>query len=101
MHGQFSLLCYLAGDMLRQLLTILAIFTGLAGAPAQAAQLNDVASVRVVATAEFAVKCAIPSTGPALTPSLPLKDAVKAPCPHPRPPVVLPPVMLRSDRSLE
>jgi hypothetical protein len=89
--------------MLRQLLTILAIITGLAavGTPVQAAQVNDVASVRLVATAEFAAKCTIPSTGPALTPPAPLKDGVKAPCPRPRPPVVLPPVMLRSDRSLE
>jgi hypothetical protein len=90
--------------MLRQLLTILAILTGLAaaGAPAQAAQVNnDVASVRLVASAEFASKCTLPSSGPALTPQAPLKDGARAPCPKPRPPVVLPPVMLRVDRALE
>ncbi len=90
--------------MLRQLLTVLAILTGLAaaGAPAQAAQVNnDVASVRLVATAEFASKCTLPSSGPALAPPAPLKDGVRAPCPRPRPPVVLPPVMLRVDRALE
>jgi hypothetical protein len=89
--------------MLRQLLTVLAILTGLAaaGAPAQAAQVNDVARVRVVATAELASKCTLPSSGPALTPPAPLRDGTKAPCPRPRPPVVLPPVMLRVDRALE
>ena len=89
--------------MLRQLLTIFAILTGLAaaGAPAQAAQVNDVVRVRVVATAEFASKCTLPSSGPALTPPAPLRDGTKAPCPKPRPPVVLPPVMLRVDRALE
>ena len=89
--------------MLRQLLTVFAILTGLAAAsgPAQAAQMNDVASVRLVATAEFSSKCSLPSSGPALTPPAPLKDGAKAPCPRPRPPVVLPPVMLRVDRALE
>jgi hypothetical protein len=89
--------------MLRRLLTILAILTGLAaaGAPAQAAQVSDVASVRLVASAEFVSKCTLPSSGPALTPPAPQKDASKAPCPKPRPPVVLPPVMLRADRALE
>jgi hypothetical protein len=89
--------------MLRQLLTILAIFTGLAaaGAPAQAAQVSDVAAVRLVASAELTAKCAMPSSGPAYIPSVPGKNALKAPCPKPRPPVILPPVMLRSDRSLE
>lgn len=89
--------------MLRRLLTIFAILTGLAaaGAPAQAAQINDVASVRLVASAEFVSKCTLPSSGPALTPAAPLKDGARAPCPKPRPPVVLPPVMLRVDRALE
>jgi hypothetical protein len=89
--------------MLRQLLTVLAILTGLAaaGAPAQAAQANDVASVRLVAVAEFAAKCALPSSGPALTTPAPQRDAAKSPCPKPRPPIVLPPVMLRVDRALE
>ncbi len=88
--------------MLRQLLTVIAIFTGLAaGAPAQAAQVNDVAAVRLVASAELSAKCAMPSSGPAYVPSVPLRNAAKAPCPKPRPPVILPPVMLRSDRSLE
>jgi hypothetical protein len=89
--------------MLRRLLTIFAILSGLAaaGAPAQAAQLNDVARVRVVAAAEFVSKCTLPSSGPALTPAVPQKESTKAPCPKPRPPVVLPPVMLRVDRSLE
>ncbi len=55
--------------MLRKLLTVLAILTGLAaaGAPAQAAQISDVASVRVVATVELAAKCTLPSSGPRLT----------------------------------
>jgi hypothetical protein len=89
--------------MLRQLLTVLAILTGLAaaGAPAQAAPISDVASVRLVASAEFDSKCTLPSSGPALTPPAPRKDGTKAPCPRPRPPVVLPPVMLRADRALE
>ena len=87
--------------MLRQLLTVLAILTGLAATPAQAAQVNDVASVRFVATAELASKCTLPSSGPALRPAGPLKDGAKAPCPRPRPPIVLPPVMLRADRALE
>ena len=89
--------------MLRQLLTVLAIFTGLAAAsaPAQAVQVSDAASVRIVAAAEFVSKCTLPSSGPALTPPAPQKDVAKAPCPKPCPPVVLPPVMLRVDRSLE
>ena len=89
--------------MLRQLLTIFAILTGLAAAsaPAQAAQLNDVASVRLVASAEFASKCTLPNSGPALTAPTPQKDVAKTPCPKPRPPVALPPVMLRADRALE
>lgn len=92
----------LRGPMLRQLLTVLAILTGLAaaGAPAQAAPVNEVASVRLVATAEFVSKCTLPSSGPALTPSPVLKDEKPA-CPKPRPPVILPPVMLGVDRSLE
>ena len=88
--------------MLRQLLTVLAILTGLAaGAPAQAAQANDVASVRLVATAEFTAKCTLPSSGPALAQPAPQRADAKAPCPKPRPPIVLPPVMLRADRALE
>ena len=87
--------------MLRQLLTVLAILTGLAGAPAQAAPVNDVVSVRLVATAEFASKCTLPSSGLALAPPAPRKDDVKSPCLRPRPPIVLPPVMLRVDRALE
>jgi hypothetical protein len=88
--------------MLRRLLTVLAILTGLAAAaPAQAVPVSDVASVRFVATAELAAKCTLPSSGPAYAPSAPLRDGVKAPCPKPRPPIVLPPVMLRVDRSLE
>jgi hypothetical protein len=89
--------------MLRQLLTVLAILTGLAatGAPVQAAQVNDVASVRLVVSAELTAKCTLPSSGPALTPQPPRKDGAKTPCPKPRPPIVLPPVMLGVDRSLE
>jgi hypothetical protein len=88
--------------MLRQLLTVLAILTGLAaGAPVQAAQANDVASVRLVAAAEFTAKCTLPSSGPALAQPAPQRADAKAPCPKPRPPIVLPPVMLRADRALE
>jgi hypothetical protein len=88
--------------MLRQLLTVLAILTGLAAAaPAQAARVSDVASVRLVASAEIASKCTLPSSGPALAPPAQQKDGLKARCPRPRPPVVLPPVMLRADRALE
>jgi len=89
--------------MLRKLLTVLAILTGLAaaGAPAQTAQLSDVAAVRLVAAAELAAKCTLPSSGAARAPQAPLRDSVMAPCPRPRPPVVLSPVMLRSDRALE
>lgn len=90
-------------DMLRRLLTIFAIITGLAavGAPAQAAQLNDVATVRFVATAELSAKCTLPSSGPAFIPTAPRNDREKPPCPKPRPPIVLPPVMLGVDRALE
>lgn len=93
----------LTGDMLRQLLTVLAILTGLAatGAPAQAAHANDVAAVRFVATAELASKCTLPSSGPALAPQTWQRDGEKPPCPKPRPPIVLPPVMLGVDRALE
>jgi hypothetical protein len=89
--------------MLRKLLTVLAILTGLAaaGAPAQAAQPSEVAAVRLVAAAELGAKCTIPCSGAPLAPPAPRRDSVKAPCPRPRPPIVLPPVMLRSDRSLE
>jgi hypothetical protein len=88
--------------MLRQLLTVLAILTGLvsAGVPAQASA-SEVASVRLVATTEVAAKCTIPSAGPAYMPQPPSKDDVQKPCPHPLPPVVLPPVMLKADRALE
>jgi len=89
--------------MLRKLLTVLAILTGLAaaGAPAHATQLSEVAAVRLVAATELGAKCTIPSSGAALAPRAPLRESVKSPCPRPRPPIVLPPVMLRSDRSLE
>jgi hypothetical protein len=92
--------------MLRQLFTVLAILTGLAAAaPAQSTRVNDIASVRasvrLVATAEFSAKCTLPSSGPALAQPAPQRDGAKAPCPRPRPPVVLPPVMLRADRALE
>lgn len=89
--------------MLRQLLTVLAIVTGLAatGAPAQAAHVNDVASVRLVETAELATKCAIPNPGPAFAPQAPARNGLKRPCPVPLPPIVLPPVMLKADRALE
>ena len=89
--------------MLRHLLTIFAIVTGLAaaGAPAQAAQMSDVASVRLVATAELSAKCSLPSSGPAFIPTAPRRDGEKPPCPKPRPPIVLPPVMLGADRALE
>ena len=92
----------LSPPMLRQLLTALAILTGLAAAsaPAQAVQVNEVASVRLMAATELVSKCTLPSSGPALTPSPVLKDE-KAACPKPRPPVILPPVMLRADRALE
>jgi hypothetical protein len=88
--------------MLRQLLTALAILTGLtAAAPADASRVSDVASVRVIATAELATKCAIANAGPAFAPQVPQHDAAKSPCPRPLPPVVLPPVMLKADRALE
>jgi hypothetical protein len=88
--------------MLRQLLTVLAIFTGLAaaGAPVQA-RANDVAAVRLVETAAFTTKCVIPNPGPALAPQTPDKDTGKKPCTVALPPVVLPPVMLKADRALE
>ncbi|HEY7806869.1 MAG TPA: hypothetical protein VIC34_06680 [Croceibacterium sp.] len=88
--------------MLRQLLTALAILTGLAatGVPAQASA-SDVAAVRLVETAELAVKCVIPSPGPAFAPQPLTPDGAKKPCPMPLPPVVLPPVMLKADRALE
>jgi hypothetical protein len=88
--------------MLRQVLTVLAILTGLAaaGAPAQASA-SDVAAVRLVETAELAAKCVVPSSGPAFAPLAPVKDGVKKPCPVPLPPIVLPPVMLKADRALE
>lgn len=88
--------------MLRQLLTVLAILTGLAaaGAPAQAS-VNDVASVRQVAAAEVTAQCAVPSSSPALTPQPPASTAVRTACPKPRPALVVPAVVLRADRALE
>ena len=87
--------------MLRRLLTVLAIVTGLAaGAPVQASA-SDVAAVRLVQTVELATKCVVPSSGPAFAPQVPAKDDTKKPCPVLLPPVVLPPVMLKADRALE
>jgi hypothetical protein len=63
--------------------------------------VSDVASVRLVATAELSAKCTMPSSGPALIPTVPKRAADKPPCPRPRPPIVLPPVMLGADRALE
>lgn len=87
--------------MLRRLLTVLAILTGLASAVPAQASASEMASVRLVAAAEVAAKCTIPSPGPAFAPQPPSKDDVKKPCPVPLPPVVLPPVMLKADRALE
>lgn len=88
--------------MLRQLLTLLAVISGLAatGAPAQAHAM-DVENVRLVAAAEQAAKCAAPISGMALAPRPERTKRAKSPCPKPRPMIVLPPVMLRVDRALE
>jgi hypothetical protein len=93
---------YLTGDMLRQLLTLLALITGLAatGAPAQA-HVPDVQHVRLVAAAEFASKCTTAVSGLALRPAPEMVGQAKSPCPKPRPPIVLPPVMLGVDRAHE
>lgn len=89
--------------MLRQLLTLLALVSGLAatGAPAQA-HVPDVQNVRLVVAAELASKCAaIPSSGIALAPVPQTTKRAKSPCPKPRPTIVLPPVMLGVDRAHE
>ena len=88
--------------MLRQLLTLLAILTGLTatGAPAHA-HVADVESVRLVAAVELASKCATPSSGVALAPRPETTERAKSPCPKPRPTIVLPPVMLGVDRAHE
>ncbi len=88
--------------MLRRLLTLLAILTGFAaiGTPAQAG-VAEMASVRIVASAELATKCTSASSGVALVRQPAGKNGDKTPCPKPRPPVVLPPVMLGVDRALE
>ena len=87
----------------RLFLAFVALLAGLsaAGAPARAAPMSDVASVRLIATAELSAKCTLPSSGPALAPQVPKRDGEKPPCPKPRPPIVLPPVMLGADRALE
>lgn len=89
--------------MLRRLLTLLAILSGLAaaGTPVQA-HVSELASVRLVATAELATKCSSASSGVAFVEARSAtKDGEKAPCPKPKPPVVLPPVMIGPDRALE
>lgn len=88
--------------MLRQLLTLLALISGLAatGAPAQA-PVAGVESVRLVAAVELASKCATPSSGVALAPRPETTERAKSPCPKPRPTIVLPPVMLGVDRAHE
>jgi hypothetical protein len=88
--------------MLRQLLTLLALISGLAatGAPVQA-HAADVENVRLVAAAELVSKCAVPISGVALAPRPEAMERAKSPCPKPRPTVILPPVMLRVDRALE
>ena len=88
--------------MLRQLLTLLALISGLAatGAPVQAS-VSEVADVRLVAASEQAAKCAAPISGMALAPRPETMKRAKSPCPKPRPMTVLPPVMLRVDRALE
>jgi hypothetical protein len=88
--------------MLRQLLTLLALISGLAatGAPAQA-HVPDIQNVRLVAAAEFASKCTTTVSGLALRPAPEMVGRAKSPCPKPRPPIVLPPVMLVVDRAHE
>lgn len=88
--------------MLRQLLTLLALISGLAatGTPAQA-HVADVQNVRLVAAAELASKCVTPSSGIALAPVPETRERTKSPCPKPRPTIVLPPVMLGVDRAHE
>jgi hypothetical protein len=89
--------------MLRRLLTLLAILSGLAvaGTPAQA-HVAEQASVRLVATAELASKCSSASSGVAFVEARSAtRDSEKAPCPKPKPSVVLPPVMVGPDRALE
>ncbi|MXP42443.1 hypothetical protein GRI75_12410 [Altererythrobacter soli] len=88
--------------MLRQLLTLLALISGLAatGAPAQT-HVADVQNVRLVAAAELAAKCTTTVGTLALRPAPEMDGRAKSPCPKPRPPIVLPPVMLGVDRAHE
>ena len=90
--------------MLRKLLTLLALLTGLAaiGAPATARAL-DLPGVGLVASAELTTKCA-------QTPGKRTDDrrrpaeggTEKKPCPKPSPSIVyFPPVMLQADRARE
>lgn len=101
-HGQIAPARYLAGHMLRQLLTLLALISGLAatGAPAQT-HVTNVQNVRLVAAAELAAKCTTTASTLALKPAPETGGRAKSPCPTPRPTIVLPPVILGVDRAHE
>jgi hypothetical protein len=103
MHGHGRNHRYLALVMLRQLLTVFAILTGLAaaGTPAQA-NVRDVASVTLVAAAEQSAPCADRRVQQQHMASRPQRlDGATAPVPWPHRVVVLPTVMLGADRALE
>ncbi len=89
--------------MLRQLLTALAILTGLvsAGAPAQASA-TEIASVRLVAAAEAsAAQAVLPSSVPAVAVRLTQRMDAALPCARPSRSAGLPGVVLKADRALE
>lgn len=90
--------------MLRKLLTLFALLTGLAaiGAPATARAL-DLPGVGLVASAELTTKCAqTPGKRTADRKSPAEGGTEKKPCPKPSPSIVyFPPVMLQADRARE
>lgn len=91
--------------MLRRLITLFALVSGLAaiGAPATARAM-DLSGVGLVATAELGAKCAQVPGKRGEDRKRPASEggADKKPCPKPSPSIVyFPPVMLQADRARE
>jgi hypothetical protein len=89
--------------MLRKLLTLFALLTGLAaiGAPATA-RAFDLPGMGLVASAELTTKCAQAPKRTADRKAPAEGGMEKKPCPKPSPSIVyFPPVMLQADRARE
>ena len=91
--------------MLRRLITLFALISGLAaiGAPATARAM-DLPGVGLVASAELGTKCAQVPGKRGEDRKRPASEgaADKKPCPRPSPSIVyFPPVMLQADRARE